>query len=142
MKKGCVKLKVKITKGDEAGLYRINEEGAEYLTFSFNNSDEAKEKGKKIAAILEVPFTVDLSRPIRPSEKEVKKEEKQKEQFTKEKRKEERIQRKITVQTDRESKLALKRQKSKQRRLLKQQERLQKKLAKVDPSLLNLVDKL
>jgi len=142
MKEGCIKLKVKITTGDEAGLYRVNEEGAEYLAFSFNDSDEAKEKGKQIAAILEVPLLVDLSKPIKPSEATIKKEQKQKEQFAKKERKEQRIQRKITTQIDREARLALKRQKSKQRRLLKQQEKLQKKLAKVDPSLLNLVDKL
>jgi len=142
MIKGCVKLKVKITEGDEAGLYRVNEEGAEYLAFPFNDSDEAKEKGKQIAAILEVPLLVNLSKPIKPSEAAIKKEQKQKEQFVKEERKEQRQIRKAALRTEKQIKKQNKLREREQKRLLKQRERLQKKLAKVDPSLLDLVNKL
>jgi len=66
MIKGCKKLLVKITLGDEAGIYRINEEGKSYLIFAFDSSKEAISIGSQIAAILRVPIKKDLSEPITP----------------------------------------------------------------------------
>jgi len=64
MIKGCKKLLVKITLGDEAGIYRINEEGKSYLAFAFDSSREAIKIGSQMAAILRVPIKKDLSEPI------------------------------------------------------------------------------
>jgi len=66
MIKGCKKLLIKITLGDEAGIYRINEEGKSYLAFAFDSSKEAISIGSQIAAILRVPIKKNLSEPITP----------------------------------------------------------------------------
>ena len=43
---------------DEWAIYRVTETGQHYMTFSFNNRDQAITKGRRIAEILEVDIKV------------------------------------------------------------------------------------
>jgi len=132
MIKGTTKILVKLTEGDETGVYRVNEDGQTYLAFPFNDSEEATKVGIEIAKILEVPFGRNLSKPIKPSEAELHGAEKQKEDFGKQQRKEERKQKRLERRQKRLQKQQEKQSSKKQLQSLKKLQKLQAKLEKLN----------
>jgi len=55
-------LYIKLTRGDKGGIHRIDDDGAFYLLFVFEDMDEAIEKGQKIANLLGVGCKIDKNR--------------------------------------------------------------------------------
>jgi len=56
MVKGTVRIETRMTRGDEAGVYRITERKQRYLMVAFDEVDEARTAAKAIAKLLKVRF--------------------------------------------------------------------------------------
>ena len=57
MVQGAVKILLRITKGDEFGVYRINEDNFRYLILAFDNRKEAVRFGEMTASFLHVKMS-------------------------------------------------------------------------------------
>lgn len=53
---GLSKIQAKKTKGDEWGVYRLNEDGQPFLLFAFDDVFVAADFGKKLSKLLKVRF--------------------------------------------------------------------------------------